>query len=144
MSLRMNDLRKEYAQKNPLSRQKMKQAFKHLWTDEQIESLLDSHAEGNGPFYLLSDLSGLTETRLQEASSDYEGLTQDMNNNRLRWYSAHFDVGTPPQRRHLMIDTGSSWMWTYAADCDTIQTSPGFFEGDQSEYCLENPHRFQT
>ena len=122
----------------------MKQAFKHLWTDEQIESLLDSHAEGNGPFYLLSDLSGLTETRLQEAASDYEGLTQDMNNNRLKWYSAYFDIGTPPQRRHLMIDTGSSWMWTYAADCDTVQTSPGFFEGDQSEFCLENTHRFQT
>ena len=75
MSLKMNDIRKEHARRFPLSRKKVKQAFKAWWTDEQIESLLDSHAEGTGPFYLMSDLSALTETRLQEAASDYEGLT---------------------------------------------------------------------
>ena len=58
-----------------------------------------------------------------------------MNNNRLKWYSANFDVGTPPQRRNLMIDTGSSWMWTYSADCN---------KADETEFCQENTHRFQT
>ena len=37
--------------------------------------------------------------------------------NRDYYYTAAFDIGTPGQTRHLLVDTGSSWLWTWADDC---------------------------
>ena len=33
------------------------------------------------------------------------------------YYTASFDFGTPPQRQELIVDTGSSWVWTWADEC---------------------------
>ena len=60
-------------------------------------------------------------------------FSQDMENYDTYWYSSEFWMGTPPQRRDLMVDMGSSWLWTWVDDCPSI---------DYSDTCTVTKDRF--
>ena len=58
-----------------------------------------------------------------------------MKNFNTYWYSVDFLVGTPPQKRTLLLDTGSSWLWTWADEC---------INADQSDRCKVTENRFHV
>jgi len=68
----------------------------------------DSH------FAILSHIK--SKQNLRSSNNGFEGETAAIKNWSY-WYSAEFLLGTPPQLRTLMVDTGSSWMWTLADEC---------------------------
>lgn len=59
------------------------------------------------------------------AENESHGVTAGVENHSLFWYSAEFTIGTPPQKRDLLIDTGSSWTWTWADECASENRSIG-------------------
>lgn len=84
--------------------------------------------------HAIAELGNSEVKKLSSAFSPYEGEKSSVHTvTDLVWYGAQFELGTPAQPRMLLLDTGSSWMWTWADDCQ---------DASQSDLCQYQEDRF--